>query len=78
MINSTVENYQFNYPDMLRKNEFWMDYIYRREAYGDHFVVPTPEEYRKLINRENLDEFMKKAVDMDNYIEVKLIPERLE
>ena len=78
MIRNTVENYQFNYADMLRENDFWMSYLYRREAYGDNFVVPTPEEYRKLISRKNLEKFMKKAVEKDNYIEVNLIPERAE
>ncbi len=78
MIKNTVENYRFNYADMLKENDFWMSYLYRREAYGDGFEIMTPEEYEDLIKRRNIDKFVGGAIDRDNYIEVNLIPERGE
>ena len=78
MIRNTVENYRFNYADMLRENDFWMSYLYRREAYGDGFEIMTPEEYGDIVKRKNIEKFVGGAIDSDNYIEVNLIPERAE
>lgn len=78
MIRNTVENYRFNYADMLRENDFWMSYLYRREAYGDGFELMTPEEYGDIVKRRNIEKFVGGAIDSNNYIEVNLIPERAE
>ncbi len=78
MIKNTVENYRFNYADMLKENDFWMSYLYRREAYGDGFEIMTPEEYRDLVKRDNIEKFVEGAIDDKNYIEINLIPERAE
>lgn len=78
MIDNTVKNYKFNYSDMLKKNDFWMSFLYRREAYGDNFDIMTPEDYGKIVTRKNIEEFVQNSIDLENSLEIKLIPERAE
>ncbi|WP_321329692.1 insulinase family protein [uncultured Ilyobacter sp.] len=78
ILKSVVENYAFNYDSILKKNEFWIDYISKREGFGDNFRIFSPEKYKKTLNRENMIKFMNYAVDSENYIEVRLIPEKSE
>ncbi len=76
-IKNIVEGYRFNYNTMLKNNSFWLDYLYRIETYGEKFQVPTPEEYSKLITKSNLDKFVKKSVDLDNYAQIELVPKNI-
>ena len=78
ILKSVVENYAFNYDSILKKNEFWIDYISKREEFGDNFRIFPPEKYEKTLSRENMVKFMNTAVDLENYIEVRLIPEKSE
>ena len=76
ILKSIVENYAFNYDSVLKKNEFWIDYISKREGYGDNFRIFNPEKYKKTLTREKMIKFMNYAVDRENYTEVRLIPEK--
>ncbi|WP_320047640.1 insulinase family protein [uncultured Ilyobacter sp.] len=76
ILKSVVENYVFNYDSILKKNEFWIDYINKREGFGDNFRIFAPEKYKKTLSRQNMLKFMNYAVDSENYTEVRLIPEK--
>ncbi len=78
ILKSLVENYAFNYDTILLKNDFWIDYLSKRENFGDNFTLYSPEKYRKTITRKKMTEFMKSAVDTKNYVEVRLVPEKSE
>ena len=76
ILQSITENYAFNYDSILKKNEFWIDYIGKREIFGDNFRIFIPEKYKKTLSRHNMIKFMNYAVDTENYAEVRLIPEK--
>lgn len=76
ILKSVIENYAFNYDSILKKNEFWIDYISKREGFEDNFRIFSPEKYKKTLNRPNMIKFMNYAVNTENYTEVRLIPEK--
>jgi zinc protease len=77
-LDSVVKNYNFNYEPMLKTNRYWTTSIYKRTIKQSKFNTFTPEEYSSLITKENMINFMKEAVDLNNYIEVILLPEKTE
>jgi zinc protease len=78
ILDSIIENYTFNYDSILRKNEFWIDYLSKRELFGDNFTIYSPSKYKRTINRTKMTEFMNYAIDTENYVEVRLVPEKSE
>lgn len=75
-IDSVVKNYELSYKSELKENPFWINYLYQKAATDGKYQVPTPEEYRDLMTKENLLEYSKKALNLNNYIDVTLIPEK--
>lgn len=77
-INSIRNSYALSYRNDVLKNEYWLNYYYQKFTIGDTFKILTPTEYNKLVTPENLLKFSKKAINMDNYIDVTLLPEKEE
>ena len=77
-LDSIVKNYNFNYGPMLKTNRYWTTSIYKKTIQQSKFNTFTPEEYSTLITKENMVKFMKEAIDLNNYIEVILLPEKTE
>lgn len=76
-IKDVLENYKLNYETALKKNQFWSQYLYKKSFVEDYEVL-TPTEYNTLINYNNMVNFLKGAIDPNNYIEVTLVPEKEE
>ncbi|MGF6907344.1 M16 family metallopeptidase [Fusobacterium sp. PH5-44] len=77
-IKSIRNSYVLTYRNDVLKNEYWLNYYYQKFTIGDTFKILTPDEYNKLVTPENLLEFSKKAINMNNYIDVTLLPEKEE
>ena len=77
-LKSIKNSYALSYRNDVLKNEYWLNYYYQKFTIGDSFKILTPEEYNKLMTANNLLNFSKKAVNMKNYIDVTLLPEKEE
>ena len=75
-IDSVVKNYELSYNTELKENSFWVNYLYQKATVGKDYKVPTPKEYKDILTKENLINYNKKAINLNNYINVTLIPEK--
>lgn len=76
-INSVVKNYELSYNTEVKENSFWFSYLYQRITVPD-YKIATPQEYRELMTKDNLWRVNQKAINLKNYIDVTLIPEKEE
>ena len=74
-INSVVKNYELSYNTEVKENSFWLNYLYQKITVPD-YKLATPKEYRELMTKENLWKVNRKAINLKNYIDVTLIPEK--
>lgn len=75
IINSVVKNYAISYDVQSKTNNFWFNYLYQNSVIPN-YKLATPEEYKELMTKENLWKYNGKAINLDNFIEVTLIPEK--
>ena len=75
-IDSIIKNYELSYKNELKENVFWLNYFYQKSTVDPEYKVPTPEEYAKIMQKKDLMDFAKKAINLNNYIDVTLIPEK--
>lgn len=74
-INSVVKNYELSYNTEVKENYFWFNYLYQ-DITVPNYKIATPTEYKTLMNRENLWKVNREAINLNNYIDVTLIPEK--
>lgn len=75
-IDSIIKNYELSYKNELKENVFWLNYFYQKFTANPEYKIPTPEEYTKIMQKKDLMEMAKKAINLNNYIDVTLIPEK--
>lgn len=75
-IDSIIKNYELSYKNELKENVFWLNCFYQKSTVDPEYKVPTPEEYAKIMQKKDLMDFAKKAINLNNYIDVTLIPEK--
>lgn len=75
-IDSIIKNYELSYKNELKENVFWLNYFYQKSTVDPEYKVPTPEEYAKIMQKKDLMDFTKKAINLNNYIDVTLVPEK--
>lgn len=76
-INSVVKNYELSYNTEMKENSFWFNYLYQKITVPN-YKLATPEEYKELVTKENIWKVNRKAINLKNYINVTLIPEKEE
>ena len=76
-INSVVKNYELSYNTEVKENSFWFRYLYQKITIPD-YKVASPSEYRQMMTQDNLWRVNQKAINLNNYIDVTLIPEKEE
>lgn len=76
-INSVVKNYELSYNTEVKENSFWFRYLYQKITILD-YKVASPSEYREMMTQDNLWKVNQKAINLNNYIDVTLIPEKEE
>ena len=76
-INSVVKNYELSYNTEVKENSFWFRYLYQKITIPD-YKVASPSEYREMMTQDNLWRVNQKAINLNNYIDVTLIPEKEE
>lgn len=76
-INSVVKNYELSYNTEVKENSFWFNYLYQKITVPN-YQIATPEEYKQLMTKDNLWEVNRKAINLKNYIDITLIPEKTE
>lgn len=74
-INSVIKNYELKYNTNIKENSFWTNYLYQKNTIKN-YKLATPEEYKKLLTEKNLWKVNRKAINLKNYIDVTLIPEK--
>ena len=74
-IDSVVKNYKISYDIQAKENVFWLDQLYQTNTISQ-YKLPTPEEFKELMTKDNLWEYNRKAINLKNYIDVTLIPEK--
>lgn len=75
-IDSVIKNYELSYDTEIKENSFWINYLYQKATVGEDYKVPTPKEYKEILTKKNLIDYNKKAITLNNYINVTLIPEK--
>jgi zinc protease len=75
---SLSNNYALSYRNDILQNAYWINYYYQKFTVGESFKIPTPKEYKTIITGNKLLDFSKKAINMNNYIDVTLLPEKEE
>lgn len=73
-LDKIYENYRLTYQDEIKRNRHWFHYLKNRALKNGDYSVLTPEEYKKLVNYENLLEFLPKAISPNIYVESALFP----
>lgn len=76
-INSVIKNYELSYETELKKNSFWFNYLYQ-DITIPNYKLATPSEYKELMTEKNLQKVARDAINLKNYIDVTLIPEKTE
>jgi zinc protease len=76
-INSVVKNYELSYNTEVKENSFWFRYLYQKITIPD-YKVASPTEYSEMMTQDNLWRVNQKAINLNNYIDVTLIPEKEE
>ena len=74
-INSVVKNYELSYNTQIKENSFWLNYLYQKNTIPN-YELTTPEQLKEMMTSENLWEVNRKAINLNNYIDVTLIPEK--
>lgn len=74
-INSVVKNYELSYNTQIKENTFWVNYLYQKNTIPN-YELATPEQLKEMMTSENLWEVNRKAINLNNYIDVTLIPEK--
>ncbi|MDR1834293.1 MAG: insulinase family protein [Fusobacteriaceae bacterium] len=75
---SIYNNFNLSYRNDILRNAYWMNYYYQKFTVGDSFNIPTPAEYKKRVTGARILDLAKKAVNLNNYIDVTLLPEKEE
>ncbi|MGL6169695.1 MAG: insulinase family protein [Fusobacteriaceae bacterium] len=70
------KNYELNYETSRNKNEFWFSYLYSSFFSIEDFKNLSPQEYKNITTSKNLNNFLKKAFNKNNYLEITLVPEK--
>lgn len=76
-INSVVKNYELSYNTEVKENSFWFSYLYQKITIKD-YKISTPKEFKELMTEENLWDVNRKGINLKNYIDITLIPEKEE
>lgn len=76
-INSVVKNYELSYNTEVKENSFWFSYLYQKITIKD-YKISTPREFKELMTEENLWDVNRKGINLKNYIDITLIPEKEE
>lgn len=76
-INSVVKNYELSYNTEVKENSFWFSYLYQKITIKD-YKISTPKEFKELMTGENLWDVNRKGINLKNYIDITLIPEKEE
>jgi len=75
---SLYNNFALSYRNDILQNAYWLNYYYQKYMVGEGFRIPTPAEYKKIVSGKQILALTKKAVNMKNYIDVTLLPEKEE
>lgn len=75
IIDSVVKNYAISYSIQTKENSFWTSYLYQKSLINN-YKLAKPEEFGELMTENNLWKYNRKAVNLNNFIEVTLIPEK--
>ena len=75
IIDSVVKNYAITYSIQTKENSFWTNYLYQKSLINN-YKLAKPEEFGELMTEDNLWKYNRKAINLNNFIEVTLIPEK--
>lgn len=76
-IKDIQNNYRLSLETALKTNGFWSTLLERKMLFKNYNIY-TPEQYNKIVNFKNVVEFANKSLNIDNCIEVVLLPEKEE
>lgn len=76
-INSVVKNYELSYNTEVKENSFWFNYLYQQITIPN-YKLASPLEYKEMMTQDNLWRVNREAINLKNYIDVTLIPEKPE
>lgn len=74
-IEALKENYRLSLEKSIKENSFWLQVLTKNNLINNYEFF-TPLRYNNTINYESLVEFSKKAININNYVEVRLLPEK--
>lgn len=69
------QNYKLNFETLLKTNGFWSNFLNKKNLISNYEFY-TPMMYNKIVNYNSLITFAKKSIDLNNYVEVILVPEK--
>lgn len=69
------KNYKLNFETSLKTNNFWSNFLNKKNLISNYEIY-TPMMYNNTINYNSIVTFSKKSIDLNNYVEVILVPEK--
>ncbi|MGL5544766.1 MAG: M16 family metallopeptidase [Cetobacterium sp.] len=69
------KNYELNFETALKTNNFWNNYLEKKNLISDYEFY-TPMRYNEIVNYNSIIIFSNRALDINNCVEVILLPEK--
>lgn len=71
------KNYKLNFETASNTNRFWNNYLEKKNLISDYEFC-TPMRYNKTVNYNSITNFSNRALNINNCVEVILLPEKEE
>ena len=69
------KNYELTFETALKTNNFWNNYLEKKILISDYEFY-TPMRYNKIVNYNSIINFSNRALNINNCVEVILLPEK--
>lgn len=71
------KNYELNFETALKTNGFWNNYLDKKNLISDYEFY-TPMRYNSIVNYNSIKNFSNRVLNVNNCVEVVLLPEKEE
>ena len=76
-ISDIQKNYELNFETALKTNGFWNNYLDKKSLISDYEFY-TPMRYNKIVDYNSIRFFSNRVLNINNCVEVILLPEKEE
>lgn len=69
------KNYELNFETALKTNNFWNNYLEKKNLISDYEFY-APMRYNEIVNYNSIINFSNRALNINNCVEIILLPEK--